>query len=125
MKQLRTIIKNTLMIDNEELDNSNLIKIFSENGIHLEIISTQHDYVNLMKNKEYDCVLINSDLPDNFALKVIDVIKGNYPWIIVMVLLVHPNYEKVFNFVRLGVDDFIIKPFSWDDIEKVYRYYYY
>jgi len=125
MKQLKTVIKNTLMVDNEELENSSLTKIFNENGIHLDIISTKHDYVSWLKQKDYDCVLLYSDLPDNLTLKIIEAVKGNYPWVIVVILLVNQSYEKVFNFVRLGVDDFILKPFSWDDIEKIYRHYYY
>ena len=125
MKQLRTIIRNTLIIDNEELMNNNLIKVFSENGLHLDIISSKHDYISRLKQKNYDCVMINSDLPNNLTAKTIDAIKGNYPWMIVIVLLVNLSYAKVFDFVRLGVDDFVIKPFSWENIESVYKHYYY
>jgi DNA-binding NtrC family response regulator len=125
MKELKTIIKNTLMLDNEELNSTNLVNIFHENGLNLEIISTQCDYLNRMKQQKYQCMMIHSDLQDNMTYKVIENIKSNYPWIIVIVLLVNISYEKVFEFVRLGVDDFIVKPFSWEDIESVYKHYYY
>jgi len=125
MKQLKTIIKSTLIIDYEEIGNTNLINIFSENGLLLDIVASDHDYLNRINQKKYDCVMINSDLADNLAVKIIDTVKGYYPWIIVVILLQNPDYEKIFNFVRNGADDFIMKPFSWTDMEKVLKFYYY
>jgi len=125
MKQIKTIINNTILIDNEELDSANLVKIFYENGLNLEIITTNQDYLNLLRQKDFDCLLIHSDMPDSLTVKIIDFIKCNYPWMIVIVLLVNKSYEKVFELVRLGVDDFIQQPFTWEDIEKVYKHYNY
>ena len=125
MKQIKTIINNTILIDNEELDSGNLVKIFYENGLNLEIITTNQDYLNLLRQKNFDCLLIHSDMSDSLTVKIIDFIKCNYPWMIVIVLLVNKSYEKVFELVRLGVDDFIQQPFTWEDIEKVYKHYNY
>lgn len=33
--------------------------------------------------------------------------------------------ENIFTYVRTGADDFLIKPFKWDDIEKLLKFYYY
>ena len=125
MKIIKTAFKSTLIIDPEEKDNLNLISIFHENGLKLEIINQEQDYQAKIEKNKYDCVIISSDLANNNSEKIIDNLKINYPWIVIIILLENPSYEKIFSFIRMGVDDFILKPFIWEDFEKLLRFYYY
>ena len=125
MKKIRTAIKSTLLIDPNEESNTNLVSIFNENSLELEIISNEKDYQKILEENKFDCVMINSDLDDNLADRIIDTLKIYYPWIVIVILLEEPTYEKVFSFVRAGADDFIIKPFNWESIEEILKFYYY
>ena len=125
MKKILTAIKSVLLIDPSDRKNTNLISVFEENGLVLEIISNEHNYQNRIHDRQYDCVMLNSDLENDKTENIIDFVKTTYPGIIVVILLEEPTFEKIFRLVRLGVDDFIIKPYIWDDIEKLLRYYYY
>jgi len=125
MTFIKTVIKSTLIIDQEEYKNSNLKSIFKENELTLDIVTQEHDYMAMIDHNKYDCIVIDSDLPRNQTEKIIDDIKVKYPSTIVIILLKLPDYEKVIKFVRLGADDFIVKPFTWEDIEIILTYYYY
>ena len=125
MIPLKTAIKSTLIIDQDEYNNNVLKSIFREKGLSLDTVSEKIDYIEMIENNRYDCIIIDSDLPNNQTAISIDEIKGNYPWMIVVVLLKDMNYEKIIKYVRLGADDFIMKPFSWDDIEVLLKHYYY
>ena len=126
MKSVKTALTSTLMIEDEEFDQHlNFKRIFSENGLHLEIKTPYNDYMQIIESKKVDCVMINSELVNNFTFEIIDKIKCNFPWIVVVILLKNPSYEKIFSFVRHGADDFIIKPFTYEDMEKVLTFYYF
>jgi DNA-binding NtrC family response regulator len=125
MKTIKTRFKSSLIIDHEEFGNALLEKVFFENGLHLDIISPNNDYMPMIEHKKYDCVLLNSDLMSSLSYDIVDKLKSHYPGIAIIILLKNPSYEKVFNFVRLGVDDFIMKPPTWEDIERVFTHYYY
>ena len=125
MPKIRSAIKSVLIIDIIDHENNNLISIFLEHGIDLDIVSYHDNYKYMMDSKQYDCIMLNSDMKDNLTEKIIDYIKVTYPGTIVVVLLENPSYEKVFQFIRISVDDFIMKPYTWDDIEKLLRFYYF
>jgi len=126
MRHLRTSIKSTLMIHSlEPSEETHLKNIFFENGLFLDIVSLDSDFMARLEQQKFDCVIINSDIENNQPQEIIDNIKIVYPWIIVIILLKNPSFEKIFQLVRYGVDDFIIHPFLWEDVEKVLSYYYY
>jgi DNA-binding NtrC family response regulator len=123
MKTIKTSIKSTLIIDHEEYENQHLKNIFYENDLKLDIVLPGSNYIDLLQENKYNCLMINSDLVRDQSVEIINNVKINLPWVIVIVLLKNPSYEKIFHFVRQGVDDFILKPFNWNDIEKILRYY--
>jgi len=125
MKSIKTSLSSILMIDNEEYGNVFLKNIFQEKGLYLEIQSQYNDYMHTIESKNIDCIMLNSDLINNLTIDIIDKVKCNFPWMVIVILLKNPSYERIFQFVRLGVDDFIIKPFIFEDIEKVLTYYYF
>ncbi|MCL2063075.1 MAG: hypothetical protein FWG98_01710 [Candidatus Cloacimonetes bacterium] len=125
MKTIKTAIKSTLIIDPDENENVTLISIFKEYGLELDIITRENDFLEKLNNNRYECVMIHSDLPENYTDKIVDTLKIDFPNIVVIILLENPTFDKIFHFVRSGVDDFILKPFIWDDIEKLLRFYYY
>ena len=125
MIAIKTAIKSTLIIDKDEYNNTNLKSIFNEKGLLLDTISDENDYMEKIESNRYNCVMIDSELPNNQTSKIVDEIKGYYPWIIVVIFLKTLDYTKIIKFVRLGVDDFLVKPFSWDDLEQLLKHYYY
>ena len=125
MKTVKTTLKSTLIIDNQEVKNSYLVNIFLENGLYLQIISEADDYLLVLETKKIDCVMINPDLPNKDIYLMIDQIKALYPEIVVIILLNDQDFEKLLKFVRLGVDDFLQKPFTWWELENLLNHYYY
>jgi len=114
------------MINNmNSQETDHLINIFFENGLFLDVISSDHDYLARFEQYKFDCAVISSDLENNQPNEIIDNIRIKYPWVIIIVLLKNPTFEAVFQFVRYGVDDFLMLPCIWEDVEKVLSYYNY
>ena len=125
MHPIRTAIKSVLIVDPVNINNRSLVSIFKDKGIELEISNQHQNYQYMIESKQYDCVMLNSELENNYCEIIIDFIKTHYPGIIIVILLEDPTYEKIFNFVRKAADDFILTPYTWEDIEKMLRFYYY
>jgi len=126
MRKVRTSIKSTLMISVLDLQQIDHLKnLFFENGLFLDIISPENDYLSRFEQYKFECVVISSDKENNQTFEVIDQIRILYPGVIIIVLLKNPTFESIFQFVRYGVDDFLMFPCVWEDIERVLSYYNY
>jgi DNA-binding NtrC family response regulator len=122
---LKTSIKSILMVDPEEVNNDSLIESFKKHGVSIKIVTINYGPLADLKNLTFDCLMINSDLIGGQALKLLEKVKWEKPEIIVIMLLNTSKTERIFELVRHGADDFLMKPFSWDEIEKLLTHYNY
>jgi CheY-like chemotaxis protein len=69
--------KRLLVVEDNELDSSQVAKIL-ENGdlIDIEIANSGHGALELIKEKEYDCVIVDYMLPDIDGLELVSQISG-------------------------------------------------
>jgi HAMP domain-containing protein/signal transduction histidine kinase/CheY-like chemotaxis protein len=69
--------KNLLLVEDNELDSSQIAKIL-DNGdeINIEIASTGMQALDLIKEKEYDCIIVDFMLPDIAGLEFVTQINA-------------------------------------------------
>ena len=81
------------------------------NGYEAEEASNGLDAITMVSNSDYDCIILDIMMPklDGFSTcKQIKQMK-NIP--IIMLSARQEEYDKLFGF-ELGVDDYVVKPFS-------------
>ncbi len=100
-----------LIVDDEK----NIREVVKEyallNGYEAEEASNGLDAIAMVSNSDYDCIILDIMMPklDGFSTcKQIKQMK-NIP--IIMLSARQEEYDKLFGF-ELGVDDYVVKPFS-------------
>ncbi|MBQ6222646.1 MAG: response regulator transcription factor [Solobacterium sp.] len=100
-----------LIVDDEK----NIREVVKEyallNGYEAEEASNGLDAIAMVSNSDYDCIILDIMMPklDGFSTcKQIKQMK-NVP--IIMLSARQEEYDKLFGF-ELGVDDYVVKPFS-------------
>ncbi len=101
-----------LLIVDDELKIREVVKEYSIlNGYEIDEANDGMEALEMVKNNDYDCIILDIMMPrlDGFsACKQIKAIK-NIP--IIMLSARQEEYDKLFGF-ELGVDDYVVKPFS-------------
>ena len=101
-----------LLIVDDELKIREVVKEYSIlNGYEIDESNDGMEALEMVKNNDYDCIILDIMMPrlDGFsACKQIKAIK-NIP--IIMLSARQEEYDKLFGF-ELGVDDYVVKPFS-------------
>ena len=101
-----------LLIVDDELKIREVVKEYSIlNGYEIDEASDGMEALEMIKNNDYDCIILDIMMPrlDGFSTcKQIKAIK-NIP--IIMLSARQEEYDKLFGF-ELGVDDYVVKPFS-------------
>lgn len=101
-----------LLIVDDELKIREVVKEYSIlNGYEIDEANDGMEALKMVKNNDYDCIILDIMMPrlDGFsACKQIKAIK-NIP--IIMLSARQEEYDKLFGF-ELGVDDYVVKPFS-------------
>ncbi len=106
---------NVLCVDDDEtllgVVRDELTKHFS-----VETASTLGDTLKKLSEKEFDCVLLDVNLPDATGTQGLEKIKKLSSSIEVVMLTAERDPKLIVKAVRLGAADYIVKPF---DIEEI------
>lgn len=101
-----------LLIVDDELKIREVVKEYSIlNGYDIDEASDGMEALEMVRQNDYDCIILDIMMPrlDGFsACKQIKAIK-NVP--VLMLSARQEEYDKLFGF-ELGVDDYVVKPFS-------------
>jgi DNA-binding response OmpR family regulator len=52
------------VVEDNELDSSQIVKVISDEAISVKIAPTGSEALELIKNEEYDCIILDYTLPD-------------------------------------------------------------
>lgn len=105
-------MRKVLVIDDEEVV-QDVMKMLLE-SIGLEVVPSYNllDASDMIKDREFDLVLLDLRLPDGNGLDFIPVLKENLPQTPIIVLTAYGTVESAVKAIKDGAFDFIEKPFS-------------
>lgn len=99
-----------LVIDDERAIRSTLKDILSFEGFEVEEASDGAEGLEMIKGKDYDCILCDVKMPKMDGLEVLEKVKELKPDIPFVVISGHGNIETAVDAVKKGAFDFISKP---------------
>ncbi|MBI2270509.1 MAG: HAMP domain-containing protein [Bacteroidetes bacterium] len=67
-------VKSLLLVEDNELDSSNIIKMLENNNIKITLSRTGNAAMKLLKKKTFDCVILDYTLPDTTAMELLRII---------------------------------------------------
>lgn len=101
-----------ILIVDDEKKIRGVIREYAEfNGFEVTEAGDGMDAVNLCKENEYDIIIMDVMMPKLDGFSAVKEIKKTNDIPIIMLSARGEEYDKLFGF-ELGIDDYIVKPFS-------------
>ncbi len=99
-----------LLVEDDKSIVTNLTDFLNSEGFDVENVSGQNDALEIIRNKQFDLVLLDVSLSDGNGFVVCRAIKSNYNIPVIFLTASDDEYSTVTGF-ELGADDYIAKPF--------------
>ncbi|MDO4415186.1 MAG: response regulator transcription factor [Erysipelotrichaceae bacterium] len=100
-----------LIVDDEENIREVVHEYCELNGYEADEASDGMDAIEMIRNTEYDCVILDVMMPRLDGFSTCREIKKIRQVPVIMLSARQEEYDKLFGF-ELGVDDYVVKPFS-------------
>jgi two-component system, NtrC family, nitrogen regulation response regulator NtrX len=105
-----------LVVDDEEALRTVLSTELSSEGYEVSTASDGHDAIELVKDNNYDLVLLDIKMPNVDGFEVLKFVKGVKPEIKVIMLTGFADLKNAIESKRLGAEDFVSKPYDLVDL---------
>jgi PAS domain S-box-containing protein len=91
-------------------------KLLSRKGYAVETAENGTDGITQGLKSDFDLVLIDLKMPDIDGLEVLREIKNNKPSTVCFIVTAYASYETAIEATRLGAFNYILKPFTPEDL---------
>jgi signal transduction histidine kinase len=107
-----------LVIDDEPNIRDAIEEFLSLSGYEVDTAPDGAAGLDLLRRGEYDLVLSDLKMPGVTGIAVIQWLSETHPDLPVMVMTGHATVETAVQALRLGACDYLLKPFSLDEIDR-------
>lgn len=106
-----------LILDDDSSLRAALFRVLSKKGLNA-ITSANIEEAKLLiqGDQPLDLAIVDMNLPDGNGLEFMDILKGLYPQIEVIILTGHGSIENAVKATQKGAFHFITKPFNLDEL---------
>jgi DNA-binding response OmpR family regulator len=105
-----------LTIEDDELVVSDIVRALTASGFTVDVARTGRDGMAKAMSGDYDVITIDRMLPDLDGLKIVSTMRGVGMETPVIVMSALSNVDQRIQGLRAGGDDYLIKPFSPDEM---------
>ena len=106
-----------LVVDDDETIRDTLYELLSENYI-CQTAETAEKAIARLQADTYDVVLTDISMPGLSGLELLGQVRQRFPNTPVIVISGISDKEHAQGLIRLGAFDYLLKPFSLDEVEK-------
>jgi DNA-binding response OmpR family regulator len=111
----REHVQRVLVVDDDELTSNMLERILRSDGYEVEVASGASDAKAAIDAKLPDLILLDVLLAGDDGLEVLAEVRKQHDVPIIMVTGLADEQDRVLG-LRLGADDYIVKPFSYNEL---------
>jgi two-component system, OmpR family, response regulator len=105
-----------LTIEDDELVVKDVVRALTASGFTVDVARTGRDGMAKAMSGEYDVITVDRMLPDLDGLKIVSTMRGVGMETPVLVMSALSNVDQRIQGLRAGGDDYLIKPFSPDEM---------
>ena len=109
--------KKILLVDDDEWIRDSLTLYFDTEGCHIVAVETAEEGMELLKQQNYDIILLDYKLPGIDGLTFSRKIQEIRPDAIKILITAYKNKKVVSEAMNAGIQDLIDKPFTIKTIE--------
>lgn len=109
--------KDRLLIiqDDDEL-NGSLKKFLKGKGFKIDSVRTGAEALKKLKKEFYSLIVVDVKLSDMDGIKLLGFIEDTEPIIRKLIITGYPSIENAQEAIRYGVHEYIVKPFSHEQL---------
>ncbi len=107
-----------LLIDDDEWIRDSLTLFFENEGCRLVTLETAEEGMDALKKKSYDIIIADYRLPGLDGLEFFRHLQKSHPGVIKILITAYGSNGVVSEAFKLGIHDFIDKPFTSETIES-------
>ena len=111
--------KKVLLVEDEAVVRESVRDWLVEDGYDVECVETGEEALERIKQEEFGVIVLDLRLPDIDGLQVFEQAKELKPETKGVIITAYPSKETWEKAKRLGLLDFLAKPFKVDDLEKL------
>lgn len=107
-----------ILVIDDELDMLMLLRMIIENNTDYEVETTNNpsEALKMVMKNDYDLVISDLKMPGMDGLELFDEVKGMKPDLPLIIITAYGSLETADEAMKMGVADFITKPFRKDSI---------
>jgi len=115
-------MKNTvLMVDDEPAVRFGYGRYFARAGYDTAEAGSLGEARNAVQSRRFDAVLLDLNLPDGNGLEWVPVLRDEQPDVAIIVITGQGDIPTAVEAMRLGADNFLVKPVDMDGLEVFLR----
>ena len=112
-----TMANERILIADDEPDVLDLCqRILRAEGYHVEPVNSGYEAVEQIRRASFDLLLTDIKMPGMNGLETAQAVKETDPEIICVIMTGYSTMDTAIEALKLGVDDFILKPFAPEDL---------
>ncbi len=125
MKTQTTIIKSILLVNAVTGFNRSIAESLNNLEISVEPVINGTQALRKLENTTFDCLMLDTNLTDIKSFEIVERAKTLYPEMIVIMTSDKPSYAILIEAMRMGVDNFLISPFDFEQLMETLSFYNY
>ena len=114
-------IEKILVVDDDDLSRGYLSEALQRNGYSVDNASDGQEAVNLTDKQNYDMLFLDMRMPRMGGMKVLERVKKTSKETTIVIMTAYGSIESAVEAMQKGAYDYIIKPFSVDNIELLLK----
>lgn len=110
-----------LLMEDEINIAKGLEMVMREEGYEVDIALTGKGALDKFKGSEFDLLVADLRLPDMDGMEVIQKVREKQPKTNVVIITGYPSVSSAVQAVKMGVSDYLRKPFTEDEFKKAVK----
>jgi DNA-binding NtrC family response regulator len=112
-----------LVVDDELLIRNILYDSLTNNKYETFVVGEAQSALETAEQEKPDIALIDIKLPEMDGIELTIKLKEKFPEMVIIVMTGYPSLDTAVNAMKNGANEYIIKPFRLDELNKTIKKY--
>ena len=110
-------VEKIMVVDDDSLGREYLYETLMRGGYEVASVSNGQQAITRISKEAYDVIFLDMKMPGMCGMEVLEKVKSISPETVVILMTAHGTIETAVEAMKKGAYDYIIKPFSPEQIE--------